>query len=354
MKFLVSSLLIPTVVTKAQDIRHRGNVESGGKPNIDYIRDLQSDELVDLSLSLPAVAGIEGQVEVAVVSKAGKAEHQSCVFDSQSDLCCNLRFLYEDIYQCPYEQDQTTPEICFATMFMAGGQERCAWAMDIFDLNGGEEQAVQVAVSTMVCLKFGDYVCEIIYGLIDTYSAVMDSAHRSMEYLSNAQDRHEGEVKPFKSRVLPETVEVADVSVQHESKSGKTTAPTVSLAPSNSPAPSSTCVYQSPSELCCSLQTMYEKKYKCGNKLDDETGEICFASIFMAYIGNGQEQCPWTKAVLDANGGEAQATEDIIRILACHQFGPFVCDAIKSAIVTASAVIDFEHRAMEYLTNPLN
>jgi hypothetical protein len=53
-------------------------------------------------------------------------------------------------------------------------------------------------------------------------------------------------------------------------------------------------------------------------------------------------------------GGEAQATEDLIRILACHHFGPFVCDAIKSAIVTASAVIDFEHRAMEYLTNLLN
>lgn len=171
----------------------------------------------------------------------------------------------------------------------------------------------------------------------------------------NAQDCHEGEVKSFKLSVLPEAVEVADVSEQHASKSGKTTAPTVSLAPSNSPAPSSTCVYQSPSELCCALQTMYEKKYKCGHKLDDETEEICFATIFMAYIGNGQEQCPWTKAVLDANGGEAQATEDIIiGILACHHFGPFVCDAIKSAIVTASAAIDFKHRAMEYLTILLN
>ena len=348
MKFFVSILLVTTVVTKAQDIRRRGNVESGGKP-------LQSYELVDLSLSLPAVAGIdEGQVEVAVVSKAGKAEHQSCVFNSQSDLCCNLRYLYEIIYLCPDEQDEDTPEICFATMFMAGGQERCAWAMDILDANGGEAQAVQLAVIFMVCRKFGEFICEIIIELINTYSAVMDSGHRSMEYLLNAQDRHEGEVKPFKSRVLPEAVEVADVSVQHDSKAGKTTAPTVSLAPSNSPAPSSTCVNLGPAEICCVLQTMYEKKYKCGNKLDDETEEICFASIFMAYIGNGQVQCPWTKAVIDANGGEAQATEDIIRILACHHFGPFVCDAIKSAIVTASAVIDFKHRAMEYLTNLLN
>ena len=57
----------------------------------------------------------------------------------------------------------------------------------------------------------------------------------------------------------------------------------------------------------------------------------------MAYTGNEQVQCPWTKAVLDANGGEAQqATAYIIRILACHHFGPFVCDAIKSAIITAS------------------
>jgi hypothetical protein len=59
MKFFVSILLITTVVTKAQDIRRRGNVESGGKPNIDYMRDLQSYELVDLSLSLPAVAGLK-------------------------------------------------------------------------------------------------------------------------------------------------------------------------------------------------------------------------------------------------------------------------------------------------------
>ena len=108
---------------------------------------------------------------------------------SQTYLCCNLRFLYKIINQCPDEQDEATPEICFATMFIAGGQERCAWAMDIFDLNGGEKQAVQVAVGTMVCRKFGDYVCGIIGGLSDVYSAVIDSAHRSMEYLSNAQDR---------------------------------------------------------------------------------------------------------------------------------------------------------------------
>jgi hypothetical protein len=226
--------------------------------------------------------------------------------------------------------------------------------MDIFEINGGEKQAVQVAVSTMVCRKFGELVCGMIGGLLGAYSAAIDSGHRSMEYLLNAQDRHEGEDKPFKSRVLPEAVEVADVSVQHESKSGKTTAPTMSLAPSNSPAPSSTCVYQSPSELCCSLQTMYEKKYKCGHKLDDETEEICFANIFMAYIGNGQVQCSWTKAVLDANGGEVQATEDIIRILACRHFGALVCDAVDSVIVTASVVIDFKHRAMEYITNLLN
>lgn len=185
MKFFVSILLITTVVTKAQDIRRCGNVKSGGKPNIDCMRDLQSYELVDLSLSLPVVAGIEGQdVAVAKESKAGKSgKAESCGFDSQSDLCCNLRFLYEIIYQCPDEQDEATPEIYFATMFMAGGQERCVWAMDIFVLNGGEKQAVQVAVRAMVCRKFGEYVCEIISGLINTYSAVMDSGHRSMEYL---------------------------------------------------------------------------------------------------------------------------------------------------------------------------
>lgn len=139
-----------------------------------------------------------------------------------------------------------------------------------------------------------------------------------MEYLLNAQDCHEGEVKPFK------LVKVANMSVQHDSKAGKTNAPTVSLAPSNSPAPVSTCVYPPMAEICFALQTMYKKKYKCGNKLDDKTEEICFANIFMAYIGNGQVQCPWTKAVLDANGGEAQATKDIIRILAYRNFGPFV------------------------------
>jgi hypothetical protein len=296
MKIFASILLIPTVVTKAQDIRRRGNVESGGKPNIDYMRALQSDELVDLSLSLPAVAGIEGEVDVAVVSsKSGKAE--SCGFDSQSDLCCNLRYLFQEIYDCPGVQNSETPEICFATMFMAGGQERCDWAMDIFELNGGEAQAVLIAVRTMVCRKFGEFVCNFLGDLLGIYSAVIDSAHRSMEYLTNAQDRHEGEDKPFKLRDLQEAVEVADVSVQHYSKSGKTTAPTVSLAPSNSPAPSSTCVYQSSSELCCSLQTMYKKKYKCGHKLDDKTEEICFATIFMAYIGNGQ-QCAWSKTVM--------------------------------------------------------
>ena len=88
------------------------------------------------------------------------------------------------------------------------------------------------------------------------------------------------------------------------------------------------------------------KKYKCGHKLADETEEICFATIFMAYIGNEQEQCAWSKAVLDANKGEAQATEDIIKTLGCHHFGPFVCYAIDSVIVTAC-------RVLESLTNLL-
>jgi hypothetical protein len=233
---------------------------------------------------------------------------------------------------------------------MAGGQERCDWAMDIFELNGGEAQAVLIAVRTMVCRKFGEFVCNFLGDLLGIYSAVIDSAHRSMEYLTNAQDRHEGEDKPFKLRDLQEAVEVADVSVQHYSKSGKTTAPTVSLAPSNSPAPSSTCVYQSSSELCCSLQTMYKKKYKCGHKLDDKTEEICFATIFMAYIGNGQ-QCAWSKTVLDANGGEAQATEDIIKTLGCNHFGPLICDAIETVIITSSAVMGYGHRFLVSLTN---